>query len=169
MFLLQESRNCRGGSKKFHIDHYKPKIKFPKSINDYINLFYCCSDCNNSKKDFWPTLFDRFLNRFILNPCEHDFEEHYDMNQPEWRGSTQVALWHIEKLRLNSKKRIQFRQDELYVHQIIDELNRKQQELEKLLVNNELSKKARIAFENNRSANQKQIDILKRKTLEPLE
>lgn len=158
-----------GGSKKFHIDHYKPKKKFHELINDYLNLFYCCSECNNAKQDFWPTFLDRWMNRFILNPCEHDFEEHYNMNQPEWRGNTQVALWNIERLRLNSRKRIQFRQDELEVCKIIEKLNLKHQELEKYLISQKLTKKSRESLENDLSAIQKEIAILKRKTLEPLE
>jgi uncharacterized protein (TIGR02646 family) len=158
-----------GGSKKFHIDHYKPKSKFIKLINDYFNLFYSCSECNNAKNDFWPTILNRLLHQFILNPCEHDFDEHYNMNQAEWRGNTRVAIWNIERLRLNSKKRVQFRQDEFDVCEIIDELKRKQQELEKLLLKNKLPKKTEESFESDLNAFQKQIAILKRKTLEPLE
>jgi hypothetical protein len=158
-----------GGSKKFHIDHYKPKKKFPELINDYLNLFYCCSECNNAKKDFWPTMFDRLMRRFILNPCEYDFEEHYNMNQPEWRGNTRVALWNIERLRLNSSRRVQFRQDELDICKMINELNHKQEELKKHLVSKKLTEISRESLENDLSAIQKHIAILKRKALEPLE
>ncbi|MFI0435098.1 MAG: hypothetical protein ACH350_05160 [Parachlamydiaceae bacterium] len=80
-----------------------------------------------------------------------------------------MAIWNIERLRLNSKKRVQFRQDEFDVCQIIEELKHKQQELEKLLLKNKLSKETKESFESDLNAIQKQIAILKRKTLEPLE
>lgn len=158
-----------GGYKKFHIDHYKPKSKFIKLINDYFNLFYSCSECNNAKKDFWPTILDRLMHQFILNPCEHDFDEHYNMNQAEWRGNTRVALWNIERLRLNSKKRILFRQDEQVVCEIIDELIQQQQELQKVLDRKKLSDTSTESIKNNVCEIQKKIDALKRSKLEPLD
>jgi hypothetical protein len=109
------------------------------------------------------------MNRIILNPCEHDFEEHYNMNQPEWRGNTRVAIWNIERLRLNSKKRIQFRQDEFLICEIIDELSRQQQELQNKLVRKGLSEESRESIKINISANQNKIDALKRSKLEPLD
>jgi HNH endonuclease len=158
-----------GGTKKFHIDHYKPQSKFPELINEYLNLFYCCSECNNAKKDFWPTILDHWMSRYILNPCIHDFEEHYNMKHPEWRGYTRVALWNIEKLKLNSKRRIQFRQDELDVCEIIAKLNSQQEELEKLIVNNILPEKSKESAEKDLNDIRKQIAIFKRKTFDPLE
>lgn len=90
-----------GGSKKFHIDHYKPKKNFPFQSNNYSNLFYSCSDCNISKGDYWPNFFQTFLKQFILNPCDYDFEIHYDIAQFNWKGKTAAARWNIDKLRLN--------------------------------------------------------------------
>lgn len=39
----------------FHIDHFKPKSKFPIFEDECINLRYCCPRCNLMKSDFWIT------------------------------------------------------------------------------------------------------------------
>lgn len=44
-----------GGSRNFHVEHYKPKSLFPKLTNDYGNLFYACGICNIFKSDHWPS------------------------------------------------------------------------------------------------------------------
>ena len=158
-----------GGSKKFHIDHYKPQKKFPNLRNSYPNLFYCCSECNNSKKDFWPSFIDKLGKQYILNPCEHDFEKHYNMKQSEWRGNTSTALWNIKRLRLNSRKRVQFREDEADIREIVNDLELKEKELIEILKKNKLSENSRKSAQEDLKNIQKEISILIRKTFEPLD
>lgn len=43
-----------GGIRNFHIEHYRPKIKFPKFENDIGNLYLACAICNVLKCDDWP-------------------------------------------------------------------------------------------------------------------
>jgi len=40
-----------GGSNSFHIDHFKPKSKFPELSTKYSNLVYSCSYINISKSN----------------------------------------------------------------------------------------------------------------------
>ncbi len=158
-----------GGSKKFDIDHYKPKSKFPDLVNIYSNLIYSCRVCNSSKRNFWPNFIDILKDQYILNPCNDDFEKHYNMKQAEWRGNTLVALWNIKRLRLNSPKKLQFREDEADVCEIINNLTFKQEELKIILSCDKLSAYSRRSAKEDLKNIQKNISILKRKTFEPLD
>jgi uncharacterized protein (TIGR02646 family) len=57
-----------GGSSNFHIDHFKPKSKYPHLETEYKNLVYSCSYVNIAKSD------DDFD---YLDPCEEDYNEHF--------------------------------------------------------------------------------------------
>lgn len=43
-----------GGTRNFHVEHFRPKSSFPLLENDYANLFYACGICNTFKGDDWP-------------------------------------------------------------------------------------------------------------------
>lgn len=43
-----------GGIRNFHIEHFRPKAKFPKLENDIGNLYVACAICNVLKSDDWP-------------------------------------------------------------------------------------------------------------------
>lgn len=43
-----------GGIRHFHVEHFRPKSKFPDLTNRYHNLFYSCAVCNSFKGDDWP-------------------------------------------------------------------------------------------------------------------
>lgn len=43
-----------GGIRNFHIEHFRPKVRFPKLENDIRNLYLACSVCNVLKCDDWP-------------------------------------------------------------------------------------------------------------------
>ena len=55
-----------GGSKCFHIDHFKPKSKFPDLENHYSNLVYSCSYVNILKTDDIDGM---------LDPCSAEFND----------------------------------------------------------------------------------------------
>ena len=57
-----------GGARNFHIDHIKPKKKFPKLSNDYKNLAYSCSYVNIRKSD---------AEFEMLDPCDIDWNLHF--------------------------------------------------------------------------------------------
>lgn len=49
---ISESRF--GGLRNFHVEHLRPKVKFPTSENDIRNLYLACAICNVLKCDDWP-------------------------------------------------------------------------------------------------------------------
>ena len=46
--------NALGGVQAFHVEHYRPKSKFPALENALSNLFYSCPICNRFKSNDWP-------------------------------------------------------------------------------------------------------------------
>ncbi len=155
-----------GGSGKFHIDHYKPKKRFPSESSNYLNLFYSCSRCNIFKSDFWPTPLMRLLQHFILNPCNHDFDQHYDRTNPEWVAKTKAAIWNINRLRLNAPQRIQLRKDRTLCVKWIDDLERQKKQLQNCLMNIEPNG---TSLQKHIENIQDKIDTLRRKIETPLD
>ena len=43
-----------GGIRNFHVEHFRPKIRFPKLENTIGNLYLACAICNVLKSDDWP-------------------------------------------------------------------------------------------------------------------
>jgi hypothetical protein len=43
-----------GGIRNFHVEHFRPKGKFPSLENDIANLYLACGICNVLKGDDWP-------------------------------------------------------------------------------------------------------------------
>lgn len=43
-----------GGIRVFHVEHYRPKSKFPNLQKVYSNLYYACPICNIYKGADWP-------------------------------------------------------------------------------------------------------------------
>lgn len=130
-----------GGSQSFHIDHYQPKEKFPENCNTYSNLFYSCRNCNQYKGPFWPTEEQLQNGIFILNPCDHDIEEHLVNTVLIWTAKTPTGLWNIEKLRLNSLEMQRRRKTRLTIIQQIKELHAQKVQFEKIL---EISTEAHV-------------------------
>lgn len=120
-----------GGSQSFHIDHYKPQKKFPKLINRYSNLLYACRNCNQYKKDYWPTFTQKLMQHIVLNPRqEKDKRElHIDTNNFAWKGTTEQGKWNIKKLRLDSKTKIKQREERSQIENIISKLENERNDL----------------------------------------
>ena len=57
-----------GGKRNFHIDHFKPKSKYPHLETKYSNLVYSCSYVNIAKSD------DDYD---YLDPCDDDLNDHF--------------------------------------------------------------------------------------------
>lgn len=43
-----------GGIRNFHVEHFRPKAKFPALENEINNLYLACAICNVLKGDDWP-------------------------------------------------------------------------------------------------------------------
>lgn len=65
-----------GGSRGFHIDHFRPHSiqKFLKLKETYSNLVYSCSYCNGAKSNEWKD-----INGFI-DPCSSEYDKHVVRN-----------------------------------------------------------------------------------------
>ncbi|MGP7974064.1 HNH endonuclease [Proteus mirabilis] len=81
-----------GGKRCFHIDHIKPKIKYPELENDYNNLAYVCSYVNIKKSD---------IEFAIPDPCLVDwnnifYRDHYGnikaIKENEYSESLYISL-----------------------------------------------------------------------------
>lgn len=65
-----------GGFRNFHVEHYRPKSKFKKLLNDINNLYYACAICNTFKSDDWPAEPKKDLsNCSYPNPSMTDYNE----------------------------------------------------------------------------------------------
>lgn len=115
-----------GGAKSFHIDHYKPKNKFPRLIGVYKNLLYACRDCNQYKGHYWPNLAEKLAGSIVLNPRlpQHQAEHHINKSTFAWQGKTAQGRWNVKKFRLDSEFRIKKRQDKKNIEDIINQLEK---------------------------------------------
>lgn len=150
-----------GGSKCFQIDHYAPQRKFPKKVTEYSNLFYSCHECNKLKGGFWPTKCHQESGQFILNPCDHDLEEHFDRRHEEWIAKSTTAAWNITRLRLNSVDMRNIRKRRASVIEKIKELEYQKKEIVQLLLEVKDDRSLKEEFDLKLSEIQNQIDIHK--------
>lgn len=100
------------GKAAFHIDHYRPKSKFPNLSASYGNLYYCCRACNVNKGDYWPTPEDA-SRYFIPNPCEHRMFSHLRYRGAHVEAQSDAGRWTIEHLDLNCERSVRFRGDSI--------------------------------------------------------
>ena len=98
---IHESRF--GGTRNFHIDHYKPKSLFSRLENNIKNLFYSCSICNTFKGDDWPNNpCKKFSNISYPNPSYIDYTElFFTHEEGEVEGKFLASKYMVEKLYLN--------------------------------------------------------------------
>ena len=94
-----------GGFRQFHIEHHRPKHEFPELELDYLNLLYSCNVCGPYKSNDWPSEDPAVDGRGYLNPCEHDYSEHFELEADGTiKPLSQVAHYMIERLRLNREQ-----------------------------------------------------------------
>ena len=103
-----------GGQRTFQIDHLKPESKYPKLVNEYSNLVYCCSYVNRAKWD------DDSPN--YLDPCDVDYNNHFERNDDGYIvGKTTQGKYMVEHMELNLTR-----------YAIIWKLDRLKEKLDKL-------------------------------------
>lgn len=94
-----------GGIRNFHVEHFRPKKKFPALELIIANLFYACSICNVFKGDDWPD--EPGKNTFDYphypDPSITNYAELFDVDQntAQIKGANVTARYLIEKLNLN--------------------------------------------------------------------
>lgn len=93
-----------GGTRNFHVEHYRPKSKFSFLANKYSNLFYACSICNCFKGNDWPNEpNDEFNKSFYPDPSLLDYSKiiNIDFNSGILSGENKTSNYLIHKLFLN--------------------------------------------------------------------
>lgn len=124
-----------GGTQSFHVDHYKPKNKFPNLSSKYENLIYACRNCNWYKGSYWPNSIQRILGQYIFNPRPlGSIKKHIDRSENTWVGITNHGKWSIEKLRLNSTVLIERRKRRTFLENAIKNLEKVKLKTQTLLI-----------------------------------
>ncbi|RTY96039.1 HNH endonuclease [Flavobacterium sp. GT3R68] len=121
---IHESRF--GGIRNFHVEHFKPKSKFPNLINTYSNLFYSCSICNCFKGNDWPNNHsDKFDKPFYPNPLLINYFDYISVNPSTGfiLGKTVTTNYIIEKLYLNRPQLVNERRFYQLMNQLTKNLN----------------------------------------------
>lgn len=100
-----------GGPRHFHVEHFRPKSLFPQLVTEYENLLYACDVCNCYKGNDWPLDDPLAEGVGYLDPCQHDYEEHFENEQTTGRtnGLTPPARYMVERLHLNRRHLIRMR------------------------------------------------------------
>ncbi len=95
--------SCFGGTRNFHVEHYRPKSKFKKLENNIRNLFYACPVCNTFKGDDWPGEPNKdFASPSYPNPSEVDYCEIFEVFETgELNPRNVAAAYMAEKINLN--------------------------------------------------------------------
>jgi HNH endonuclease len=113
-----------GGTQSFHIDHYRPKSKFPFLEHEYNNLLYACRNCNQYKRDYWPSLLQQLRQEIVLNPREDQIDTHINKISLQWKGETRRGNWNLMLFRLNSPPRIEQREKRSNIEKTIKRLEK---------------------------------------------
>ncbi|CAC9538139.1 hypothetical protein [uncultured Gammaproteobacteria bacterium] len=88
-----------GQTISYHIDHFKPKSKFPDLETNYSNLVYSCPYCNGAKSDKWQEV-DGFID-----PCDNEYDKHLERtDKGKITCVTQRGQYIVENLRLYLKR-----------------------------------------------------------------
>jgi hypothetical protein len=96
--------NALGGVQTFHVEHYRPKSRFPALENALANLFYSCPICNRFKSNDWPAEpHAPFHNCCYPDPSAVDYTILFDVNQKTGlvAGRRVASKYMLERLYLN--------------------------------------------------------------------
>ncbi len=96
-------REALGHSNAFHIEHFKPKTKFPELINVYSNLYYACFRCNRFKSSYWPNEVELASGKRFWDPCEDLSCDHFSCTPDDGKihAKTACGTFTITKVRLD--------------------------------------------------------------------
>jgi len=97
-----------GGSRGFHIDHFRPQKKFKYLKKNYSNLVYACPYCNGAKSDNWPTETENptYLDgKGYIDPCDTHFDNHFERyDNGRIRPKTEVGKYMFRHLKLGLRR-----------------------------------------------------------------
>lgn len=117
-----------GGFHSFHVEHFKPKSKFPALETVFTNLLYACWRCNSFKGEDWPSNDPFKSGKGYLDPCKYNYDQYFIINMNQIIiGKVKAARYMIERLHLNCyflikirKERAQLK-DSITKHKLIGE------------------------------------------------
>ncbi|MER2511614.1 MAG: HNH endonuclease, partial [Nitrosomonas ureae] len=92
-----------GGTRNFHVEHYRPKSIFKKLTNNIKNLFYACAICNTFKGDDWPCEpHIAFSVACYPDASKTDYNQLFELDLTgEIKGKFVASKYMVEKLYLN--------------------------------------------------------------------
>lgn len=100
-------KNRKNFKDKFEIDHFRPKKKYPKYKNDYMNLVLSCSTCNNNKRDDWPTGNPDVSHNEIegyVDPATDEFDKVFFRDENGFiQSNDEFGKYMISKLKLDKR------------------------------------------------------------------
>lgn len=104
-----------GGYWHFHVEHFRPKSKFPDLTNEYSNLFYACAICNTFKSSDWPGEPNEALSTpSYADPSQVDYNSIFNVDdRGSLTGANVAASYMITKIYLNRPQLILERRDSL--------------------------------------------------------
>ncbi|MFA6177491.1 MAG: hypothetical protein WC694_01190 [Candidatus Paceibacterota bacterium] len=127
--------NALGGVQGFHVEHYKPKRRFPVLINSLNNLFYSCPICNRFKSSDWPAEPNKkFGNSSYPNPSQVDYAILFEVDQKSGsvNGKFVASKYIVERLYFNRPQLILERR-QYFLDEQLNSLNEKNKDLIKEL------------------------------------
>lgn len=93
-----------GGIRNFHIEHFRPKVRFPHLEDDIRNLYLACAICNVLKCDDWPAdpVADHSLPAYP-DPSAVDYNSIFDFTPTthEVSSPTVAGTYVIGRMALN--------------------------------------------------------------------
>ena len=114
-----------GGLRNYHVDHFRPRKKFPHLLLVYSNLYYACGLCNTFKGETWPSRKQLAAGFGFGDPCEEDlYERHLHVNQHDGslHALTNIGLYMKEHLRLDRRQLRKYRYMQIEMRQRSQEL-----------------------------------------------
>lgn len=83
------------------IDHFRPKSLFPDLYAEYVNLYYCCGECNTYKGDRWPSKEQLAGGSRFLDVCEDEWDVHLEIVRDVMTGKTAAGRYTVSQVRLD--------------------------------------------------------------------
>lgn len=94
-----------GGIRNYHVEHFKPKSKFPALKNDISNLYYSCPICNVFKGNDWHDPQSNFDRPFYPNPSKINYSMLFFVDmQGNITGRNTTGQYIVIKLGLNRRQ-----------------------------------------------------------------
>lgn len=117
--------NALGGIQAFHVEHYRPKSKFPQFEHALNNLFYACPICNRFKLNDWPAEPHRqFKNSSYPDPSKVDYSVLFKLDSKTGlvAGQYVASKYIVERLYFNRPQLILERR-QYFLDQELERIN----------------------------------------------